>query len=117
MIQELLENRCIGIAQICVDYAINIADDIPNDERWCAISSSSQCKFYFNLMFCFKLLDLRWKWIYAYLPCLFSCLFFSRSNGEPNIVEKFVFIRSTFRRTEEESFGNVYSFHQKRWTR
>ncbi|KAL3990072.1 Non-repetitive/WGA-negative nucleoporin C-terminal family protein [Acanthocheilonema viteae] len=41
MIQELLENRHTGIAQICVDYAINLADDIPNDERWSATNRSS----------------------------------------------------------------------------
>uniref|UniRef100_A0A1I8EJ82 Nucleoporin_N domain-containing protein n=1 Tax=Wuchereria bancrofti TaxID=6293 RepID=A0A1I8EJ82_WUCBA len=32
MMQEFLENRHAGIAQICVDYAIDLADDIPNDE-------------------------------------------------------------------------------------
>uniref|UniRef100_A0A1I7VPW0 Nuclear pore complex protein Nup133 n=1 Tax=Loa loa TaxID=7209 RepID=A0A1I7VPW0_LOALO len=32
VMQELLENRHAGIAQICVDYAIDLADDIPNDE-------------------------------------------------------------------------------------
>ncbi|VDK66209.1 unnamed protein product, partial [Onchocerca ochengi] len=34
MIHEFLENRHAGIAQICVDYAIDLVDDIPNDERW-----------------------------------------------------------------------------------
>uniref|UniRef100_A0A915PNY9 Nucleoporin Nup133/Nup155-like C-terminal domain-containing protein n=1 Tax=Setaria digitata TaxID=48799 RepID=A0A915PNY9_9BILA len=41
MIQELLENRHAGIAQICVDYAIDLVDDIPNDERWDAFGHSS----------------------------------------------------------------------------
>ncbi|VIO89852.1 Uncharacterized protein BM_BM8142 [Brugia malayi] len=41
MMQELLENRHTGIAQICVDYAIDLADDIPNDERWIAVNHPS----------------------------------------------------------------------------
>lgn len=41
MMQELLENRHAGIAQICADYAIDLADDIPNDERWSAVGRLS----------------------------------------------------------------------------
>lgn len=61
MVQELLENRHFGIAQICVEYAIDLADDIPNDERWNAVGRSSHCKFHFIYFFviCFvsKFLD------------------------------------------------------------
>ncbi|CAG9533846.1 unnamed protein product [Cercopithifilaria johnstoni] len=32
MMQELLENRHAGIAQITIDFAMDLADDIPNDE-------------------------------------------------------------------------------------
>uniref|UniRef100_A0A0R3RSI1 Nucleoporin_C domain-containing protein n=1 Tax=Elaeophora elaphi TaxID=1147741 RepID=A0A0R3RSI1_9BILA len=38
MMQEFLDNRHAGIAQICIDYAIDLADDIPNDERWSTLN-------------------------------------------------------------------------------
>ncbi|KAM3728111.1 Nuclear pore complex protein [Dirofilaria immitis] len=41
VMHELLTNRHAGIAQICVDYAIDLVDDVPNDERWDAAEHSS----------------------------------------------------------------------------
>ncbi|EJW72830.1 hypothetical protein WUBG_16264, partial [Wuchereria bancrofti] len=59
MMQEFLENRHAGIAQICVDYAIDLADDIPNDERWNAVNHPSHCKFNFDKLL--YVIVLKWE--------------------------------------------------------
>ncbi|VDM98688.1 unnamed protein product [Thelazia callipaeda] len=41
VMKELLENRHAGIAQICVEYAIELVDSVPIDKRWTGAGYSS----------------------------------------------------------------------------
>ncbi|VDN20435.1 unnamed protein product [Gongylonema pulchrum] len=50
-VRELLENRHTGIAKLCTEYAIDLVDDIPNDERWKSMGLSSTCMFCFYAFF------------------------------------------------------------------
>uniref|UniRef100_A0A0N5ADQ2 Nucleoporin_C domain-containing protein n=1 Tax=Syphacia muris TaxID=451379 RepID=A0A0N5ADQ2_9BILA len=34
ILSELIQLRCTSVGTLCMDYALTIADDIPDDERW-----------------------------------------------------------------------------------